>query len=138
MKKICTLAMVVCFLFVLGSVSNADMAIEIQPFYVATSSITATLSIDSSGNAECSGKIKPMNSTYSTSITVKLMKKSGSTWSEVKRWTASKAGITGASASGSVKVSKGYTYQVRVSGNVVNSGGTTLESPTKNSAEKAY
>lgn len=142
-KKLIVLMMVMSIVFTCLSASMAltlieIQPIEIQPFYTDTSSITAALTIDSSGNASCSGKVKPTSASSSTSITVRLMQKSGNTWSEVKSWSASKTGANGASAGGSVKVTKGYTYQVRVAGKVYNSGGTLLESPTKNSNEKSY
>lgn len=137
-KKAFTLAIAMCFCIVSHCTLTAIAMTDIQPFYISTGNITATLSIDSNGNAACSGQVTAMSSSSKTSITVKLVKKSGSTWSEVKKWTSSGSGITGASAGGSVKVAKGYTYRVEVTGKVYNSSGTLLETTTKNSAEKAY
>ena len=130
------LSVVMVILIFVASTPIAEAGL-IQLFYTDTSSITASLSIDSSGNALCSGKVKPESSSSTTSIIVKLMKKSSGSWSEVKRWTASKSGANGASASGSVKVSKGYSYQVVVNGTITQNG-VVLESPTCSSNICSY
>lgn len=115
-----------------------EIEVVITPFYVYTDNLTANLTIDSSGNATCRGVVIPKDSSYSCSITVKLKRQSGSSWSTIATWTGSGQGYAGASAGGTKKVSSGYNNMVSVSTVVKNSSGSVIEQPSKNSGVKTY
>ena len=111
---------------------------DIQLFYVYAKNVTANLTIDSSGNATCRGLITLRDSSYTVTITVKLQKKSGSSWTTLATWSDSGDGYAGASAGGTKKVSSGYSYRVSVSTVVKDSSGTVIERPAKNSAIRTF
>lgn len=92
-----------------GAYADEETAGDITPFYEYAKNVTATLSIDSSGNATCQGRIIPKESSYSCSITVQLKRKSGSKWTTVATWSDSGKGLSGASAGGTRSVSSGYS-----------------------------
>ncbi len=116
------LAMVLAVLVGLSTIPVAfadSMAPEgtITVQYVQINAIKATLSISSSGLAQCNGVIKPKSSGDSSSITITLQRKSGTSWVYVASWSGTGSGISGASASGSKSISSG-TYRVVANGKV--------------------
>lgn len=121
-----------------GAYADEETAGDITPFYEYAKNVTAILSIDSSGNATCQGRIIPKESSYSCSITVQLKRKSGSTWTTVATWSDSGKGLSGASAGGTRSVSSGYSYKVSVSATVKNASGDVVENPSKDSSVKTY
>ncbi|MBR6862697.1 MAG: hypothetical protein IKM73_15420 [Acidaminococcaceae bacterium] len=102
--------------------------------YQYTRSIKATLSINNNGTATCYGYIKA-NTVSDISLTVKLYKQSGSSWSLISSWSCSGNMMildllkTRAVASG--------TYKVVVSGSVTSPSGRT-EQVTETSAIITY
>lgn len=139
MKKLVLIFLVVLLALVYVS-AGAEEGTDgiITPFYVYTDKLTATLTIDSDGDATCRGIITPKNPSYSCSITVQLKRKSGSTWTTIATWSDSGQGYDGASAGGTKRVSSGYSYMVSVSTVVKNSSGIVIESPSKNSSIKTF
>lgn len=146
MKKLLALSMVVLLLlgvsstgFALSPASenffvrvgeNNEGSFIITPFYSHTSAISASLTF-SNGKANCSGSVTPSGMESST-ITVTLYKKSGSSWNYVSSWSGSATNGKTASAGGSTSVSSG-TYKVVAAGNI----GGGLEKPS-NTVEKTY
>lgn len=138
MKKLVALALVsLVFVSLLGSYVRAE-EIGVVPFYDYTEDLYVKLSIDSKGKATCAGEVVPKKATYSCSISVKLQKKNGSSWTTLSTWTGSGEGYAGASASGTRQVSSGNTYRVYVSATVRDASGKVVETPTKASSEKAF
>jgi len=133
------LATMLLAVWVCAAADTGDKTLDgVSPFYQYTENLTAILTIDSAGNATCSGKITPKDSSYSCSITVKLQRGNGSSWTTVATWTGSGQGYAGASAGGTKKISSGYNYMVSVTTDVKNSSGSVIEQPSKNSAVRTY
>lgn len=135
-KLLCTFLTIVFVLVVM--VPSLCFAIEEEPFeppiniddYELTSSIIASLSI-SGGSATVAGRVGSKFSGASCSVTVKLQKKSGNSWINVKTWTSS--GTSSASAGGTYSVSSG-SYRTYVSAVITFNGDS--EHPYKYSGTK--
>jgi hypothetical protein len=106
--------------------SRYDEEISVQ--YVSLESVSSSLSI-SSGKATCKGVVIGASG-KTCSVQVTLQKKSGSSWLNVKTWSAT--GSTACTASGAYAISKGTSYRVKVIGKCGS------ESDTKYSAVKSY
>lgn len=104
----------VATLMLLCCISSAIAEGGITPMYVNIRTTQATLSI-SGDTATCVGGVWAFSSTGACSITVKLQKQDGGSWTTLKSWTDTGSGS--ASASGTYAVSAG-TYRVSASGNV--------------------
>ena len=118
--------------------ATEEEVLDVGLFYQYTENLTATLIIDSAGNATCNGKITPKDSSYTCSIIVKLQRQSGGSWTSIATWSDSGRGYAGASAGGTKKVSSGYSYRVSVTTVVKNSSGSVIETPSKNSVTRTY
>jgi len=104
-------------------------ALELR--YVGISSITSSLTISTSGAANCSGKAY-LRSGYTGDLKVEL-KCNGTT---IKTWTDS--GSETLRAGGTYYVSSGYNYIVTTTVTVYNSDGAIVETPSKNSDQVSY
>lgn len=93
----------------------------VQPMYLYTSDIKATLNINGSGTASCVGKIKGWASDSNITMSVTLYKKSGTSWIYVTSWSDSATGVSSLSISESYTVEAG-TYKVVVTGMVTDPG----------------
>ena len=109
----------------------AAQAVVIRPMYTGISSITSNLSISSDGAANCNGKATTQNG-HTVDLTVQL-RQNGKI---IKTWTASGSGVV--SAGGIYYVASGYSYYVTTTANVYTSGGTLIESISKNSSTVTY
>lgn len=105
----------------------------ISPYYTGTATISASLSISTSGKATCTGKIH-LYSSYTATLTVKLQRYENGYWSTVKSWSTSDS----TSLSKSYYVTSGYSYRVVTSASVYNSSGKYVEGPSATSATKSY
>ncbi len=103
--------------------------------YTDAASVSVSLNI-SGGKASCSGQIKPNASNKKAKVTIKLQKKTGSSWTTMQTWSKTATGLAGAKASGTRAVTAGLTYRVYLTGYVYDSNGNVLESITKASASK--
>lgn len=108
----------------------------VQPMYLYTSEVRATLSISSSGTASCVGKIKGWASDSNITMTVTLYKQSGTSWSEVASWSNSATGVSSLTISQSYGVDAG-TYKIIVTGTVTDPD-VGSEDVSKSSAEMIY
>ena len=115
----------------------AEAGSEIQPRYDLTDTVAAGLSISSSGVATCKGRIAPTYDDCTSSVTVRLQRKSGNSWVTVKTWTGSGTGTHGSTAGGTYTLTTHGTYRVYVSGTVVASDGTR-EPVSKSTPNKYY
>lgn len=134
-------AMVAIFLIIVACVPiSAGAAIRddviVQPMYLYTSEVRATLNISSSGTASCVGKIKGWANDSSITMTVTLYKKSGTSWSKVTSWSDSATGVSSFTLSESCSVDAG-TYKVVVTG-MVTDPGVGAEDVSKSSTEVIY
>lgn len=99
--------------------------------------MSAGLSIDTSGQAHCSGSVTPASDSYTSYLTVSLQKYSGSSWSTVKSWSDSDVGQMGVIIDGYWYVTSG-TYRVCSTAQIYNSAGGLLETEPYYSATKTY
>ena len=127
----------ICFLVVSAMLASGMVAMASDvptPYYDSTASISAGLSISSSGLASCSGRIRLSESSCYANLTLQLQKYTSNGWSPVYTWTQSNA----TSISGSRYVTSGYNYRVICSANVYTSSGTYVESPSATSSTVYY
>ena len=102
--------------------------------YRLINSLTASLSISSSGTATCKGSVTPLKSSYGSSLTMTLRQKINGVWKDIKTWSKSGTGISGTTNNQTHSVSSG-TYILHLSGTVTNVG--DKETGTLNSPEKS-
>ena len=131
------LGMVFLLLWSSALAGFAEASSGIQPRYDLTDTVTAGLSISSSGVATCKGRIAPTYDDCTSSVTVRLQRKSGNSWVTLRTWTASGTGTHGSSAGGTYTLTTHGTYRVYVSGTVVASDGTR-EPVSKSTPNKYY
>lgn len=115
---ICTTIMMMPYV----GIASTKEEMVIVPNYQFTRSVETDLSIDESGNATCTGRIRVNSTTSSVSATLTLYKKSGSAWVKVVSWNDSLVGATKLTIVKERKVSVG-TYKVIVSGTVTAASG---------------
>lgn len=108
----------------------------VQPMYLYTSDVKATLIISGSGTASCVGKIKGWASDSNITMTVTLFKQSGTSWSQIASWSDSATGVSSITISESYGVDAG-TYKVVVTGTVTDPGVGT-EDVSNTSVEMIY
>lgn len=125
------LIIVACVPISAGAAIRDDVIV--QPMYMYTSEVRATLSISSSGTASCVGKIKGWASDSDITMTVTLYKQSGTSWSEIASWSDSATGVGSLTISESYGVDAG-TYKVVVTGTVTDPG-VGSEDVSKSSVE---
>ena len=107
---------------------NVAMA-EMSPMFVNIGSTSAELTISGS-TANCVGEVWAYSTSSSCTISMKLQKKNGSSWTTLKTW--SDDGNGSATMSESYTISSG-TYRVKVSGTVAGeSYSVTTGNKTKN------
>ncbi len=94
MKRCRAILLGMVFLLLWGSAlaGFAEAGSEIQPRYDLTDVVAAGLSISSSGVATCKGRIAPTYDDCTSSVTVRLQRKSGNSWVTLRTWTASGTG----------------------------------------------
>lgn len=134
-------AVVVALFVVVAYVPNfAEAAIRedviVQPMYLYTSDVTAKLTISSSGNASCTGKIYAWSDSSNIAMTVVLYQQTDAGWKKVADWRNSATGVDHLTISESYSVDAG-TYKVVVTGTVTDPGVGT-EDVSKSSAETIY
>lgn len=142
-RKVLSMMMVCLTLLVsYGSMGNIGFASAnkpedvVSPQYTHTRKVVAQLSIDSSGRATCTGKVGVYDKESTVALTVKLLKKDGSSWTSIKSWSDSGSGNIDFSLSRNYTVEHG-TYMVSVSGKVTTSAGK-VEYVSKSTGEKTY
>lgn len=113
--------------------SRPDQPLE--PQYEHTSRISASLSISKNGTASCIGTIKAISNTSKVNITLRLLRKNGSSWTPVKTWTKDNQ-PSSASIDKDCSVGAG-TYKLVISGSVTTDKGRT-EFVSTSSSEKVY
>lgn len=132
-------ALTVCILLMgcIGTIECLAAVIppEIEPQYDLTLSTRAGLTISDSGVASCSGTIRANATTSQVNITLRLYKKSGSSWLIIKTWTKTDQPFKG-SISETYNVGAG-TYKVIASGKVTAADGQT-EYVSVSTGEKVY
>lgn len=130
------LAMVLVFMAVMP-VASAESAADsgVAPCFEYASLISATLSISSSGVAECIGEVSTYNR-CGISITVKLWQKNNNVWSVLKKWSGSVSSDNLYTVDNTYSVSAG-TYKVTVAATIKGPDGGT-ENLTKSTAAKTF
>lgn len=126
MKKLIVSVLIILTVFALALPASAATIEPIQPMFVYIGGVTAELSIDETwGIATCTGSlsadyVKPVK------ITVRLQQYKDGSWITLKTW--SKTGTASVVCTGQYAICSGYTYRVSVTGYVLDSEGTILES----------
>jgi hypothetical protein len=149
MRKILRIALVILLAFVIavpvGAVDNvgAEQSVAapdgvVRPMYIAIGVLTAGLTINGWGLATCSGTVCPNNNTYTSYLTVGLLRSNGDgTWTQVTSWSGSGVGISGVTLAGQYYVTHG-TYRVCSAAFIYSSGGVYLDSALCYSATVVY
>ena len=139
MKKILRVALVlllaVLFTVPVGAVDQAEtnqpaLAPDgvMRPMFIAIAVLSAGLTINSWGQATCSGSVSPNNNTYTSYLTVSLQRSNGDgTWSQVTSWSGSGVGLAGVTLTNYYYVGSG-TYRVCSAAFIYNSQGVYLDS----------
>lgn len=99
--------------------------------------LSVSLTINSSGLSNHGGYVMPSDSNTSTTLSVELQKKNGSSWDNEDSLSASGSGTRTVSKSGSKYVGRG-TYRVVLTARVYSSSGTLLETQSVISHEVTY
>ena len=120
--------------FAADSTTSSTQSV-MSPQFTNIWSMSASVTIDASGLADCSGSVTPSSNAYTTTLTISLQLKSGSTWSTIKSWSGAAAGQPGTVLEGFYYVGKG-TYRVSSTANVYTSIGGLLETATYSSPER--
>ena len=141
MKKI--LVLIICLAMIVSMFSPFCLAVEgnevdeeIQPMYNVISSIAAGLKISSSGVASCIASLTGMSSPLTGKIIMELQQYSGGMWNTIMSWTESGSG--GIIMEEYWTVPSGYSYRVRVTGNVYNANELLIESQYITSVTQTY
>lgn len=109
---------------------------SVQPMYLYTSDVTAKLTISSSGNASCTGKIYAWNDSSNITMTVVLYRQTDVGWTKIADWEKNATGVDHLTIFESYSVEAG-TYKVVVTGTVTDPGVGT-EAVSKSSTETIY
>lgn len=136
MRRIVALS--VCIIMVVCSMQSLTPALagQITPYYTYISVMQAGIGILGS-TAYCSGYVATAYS-YDVSITMTLMRRSGSIWVTVKSWSGSGYGVDGASLSKSQGLTISGDYKVVVLGKILDESGNVLESKSATSGIDTY
>ena len=143
MKKTISLILSILLVFIMSvpafatDSSGYRTASTMQTNFTSIWSISAGLSIDTSGQAHCSGSVTPSSESYTSKLTVALQKYTGSSWSTVKSWTSSAVGQMGVIIDGYYYVTSG-SYRTCSTAQIYNSAGCLLETESCYSATKTY
>lgn len=124
-------------LLLLSSTAFAQTLPGIQPLYEEIFRFDPSLTISSSGYAECSSEVRTPDSSLEIDLTMTLQRSSnGRTWSNVKTWDTSDYGS--ASLDKGWFVSSGYSYRVKATADVYDASGDFVESATVTSLVTKY
>lgn len=134
MKKIISIILAVLTVCVLATPALAAAKDPVDPQYQHITSLYATINIDSTGLATCSGAIRAREVTP-VEIVVQLQQYKDGIWRTLQTWTNS--GSFYASEVGYYYVMKGYTYRTKVTGFIYDANGMIIESAS-GSHQKTY
>ena len=130
MRKFVSVILVIC---ILATVAFSAMAAEeeptVTPRYSHISSLTGSISINSSGTATCTAQGKGKSATHKVQLNCQLQGYTGSYWSLIKSWSTISTGV--ASISKTQATSSGYSsYRLQITCKVYDSSSVLLESVT--------
>ena len=133
-RKILAAILFVCFAFSNVSVAFAASKDSATPYYVAITTLTASLNIDSNGYASCTGTaIARVN--YTSDVSLELQQSTTSGWETIKTWTASGRAV---SFDKGWYVIEGNEYRVKITATVYASGSVLIETPSACSRVVSY
>lgn len=125
MKRLLTIIMLIAVVLSLLALSaGAESETVVMPRYSYIDVINSSLSISKYGMATCNAN-SGFNGGASQTLTCKLQRYDGSTWTTVKTWSTTVS--SSARISKQYAVYSGYTYRLRTTCKVYNSAGTILE-----------
>ena len=133
-KKICTTIFMLAALIAVTVNANAEQISRntIQPRYVGVATVTADLTISTSGRANAYGKVI-VSPGYTANMTVAIHQDSSGS---IKSWSTSGSGIL--EINRNYYVASGHDYHVVVSVNVYNSSGRLVDTIDHPSGEVSY
>ena len=126
------------FLLMLSSTAFAQAPLNIQPRYGEILDFYSSLSISSSGYAQCSSDISTLDSDSEIDLTMSLQRSSndGRTWSTVETWDTSDYG-SAALEEGRFVLS-GYSYRVKATAEIYDESGDLIEEESVTSPVEEY
>lgn len=126
------------FLLILSSTAFAKAPLNIQPRYEEILDFYSSLSISSSGYAECLSDITTLDSDSEIDLTMSLQRSSnnGRTWSTVKTWDTSDNGF--ATLEKGWFVTSGYSYRVKATAEIYDESGDLIEEESVESPVEEY
>lgn len=89
----CTLMCLSCMVVPSAIAVDSSPAGTIVPFYTLIKSSRCSLTIDNNGSARVSEVLTTPSNSASSSISLKLTKKSGTSWKTVNSWSSSQTGV---------------------------------------------
>lgn len=118
---------ILCLLILLSLLNTPVLASsnsEVQPRYTYITTISASISVDTStGLANCRGIIHARN--QSVMLVCKLQKKEANEWTTIKTWVGN--GYESVVLNNNYAIFAGYTYRVLVSGYVKGTNNNIIE-----------
>lgn len=130
MRKVISAILAVCIVMALPlSVLAMEEKTTVNPRYSYISSLTGTVTINSSGTAICSASGKAQDSSHKVQLNCQLQGYTGSYWSLIKSWSTISTGS--ASIYKTQATSSGYSsYRLQITCKVYDSSSVLLESVT--------
>ncbi len=126
MKRICSVVLCICMLYLLAVPANAATGNARLLEYDHIGTITANLTIDRFwGIASCDGSVDASGD-YPVYITVYLQQKVDDVWQTLTSW--SNEGQIATSAGGRYAIAKGYQYRTYTTGFVYDDDGNIIDS----------
>ena len=126
------------FLLMLSSTAFAQAPLNIQPRYGEILDFYSSLSISSSGYAECLSDITTLDSDSEIDLMMSLQRSSnnGRTWITVKTWDTSDNGF--ATLEKGWFVTSGYSYRVKATAEIYDESGDLIEEESVESPVEEY
>lgn len=117
-------AMLSAFSIAFAADTEENIPPEISEQYVAVGSISAFITLDTSGKASCTGYVNLRNG-YTASVNLQLQQYLGGCWVPVITW--SEEGGPTITLTGSRYVTSGYSYRSVTTATVYDSDGNSVE-----------
>ena len=111
-----------------------SMSTVISARYAAIRSLTAGLTISSSGYASCQGTCT-VQSEYDANVVLELQQKKGTSWTTIMDWSDSGRRV---SFDKGQFVSRGYDYRLKISADIYDSDGELVEDGTSYSTIESF
>jgi hypothetical protein len=109
--------------------------VPIAPLFTHINTITAALSINSSGTATCDGRVVHFSGN-SAKLVVTLQQQRNGSWHHFDEWETT--GVTMVTLSRNRTVARGFRYRVVVTATIYDAAGKVLETASVTSPERSW